>query len=56
VDALALVLGVDLDGVVNLGQVIFLELGVKGRADNLYDLADLLRGRGGHIATPDAGW
>ena len=30
------------EGVVDLGQVPFLELGVERRADDLHDLADLL--------------
>src|SRR5262249_52336120 len=34
-DANALVLGVDLERVVDFGQVSFLELGVEGRADDL---------------------
>ena len=42
VDRDALVLGVDRQGVVDLGQVPFVELGVERRADDLDDLADVL--------------
>src|SRR5262249_37782243 len=34
-----LVIGVDAQGIVNLRKMAFLELGVKGRADNLDDAA-----------------
>ena len=36
----ALVLGVDLAGVVDLGQMAFVELGVERRADDLDDAAE----------------
>ncbi len=39
--ALGSVVTLDLEGVIDLGQVAFLELGVEGRADNLDDLADM---------------
>ena len=38
----ALVLVVDLEGVIDLGQVAFVELGVERRADDLDDLAGLV--------------
>ena len=40
VDVHALVFGVDLEGVVDFGQMAFLELGVEGRADDLHDAAE----------------
>src|SRR5262249_20232408 len=43
----ALVIGVDSEGIVDLRQVPFFELRVKRRADDLYDLADLLLGGSG---------
>ena len=41
VDRDALELAVDLDGVVDRRQLVFGELGVEGRTDDLGDLADV---------------
>ena len=43
VDLDALVFGDDLHGVVDRRQLVFGELGVEGRADDLRDVADVLR-------------
>ena len=48
VDLHALVLGVDLHGVVDRRQLVFGELDVERRADDLGDVADVLGSCGGH--------
>ena len=50
VDLDPLLLGVDRQGVVDLGQVPLVELGVEGRADHLGNPSG--RGRGGHAVIP----
>jgi hypothetical protein len=44
-------LGLDLDGVVDFGELVFGELGVEGGADDLGDLAG-----GGHVVIPRSGF
>ena len=52
----ALVFAIDLDGVVDFGQVPFLEFDVERRADDLHDLANFLAvGYGGnHWKAPNS--